>query len=190
MKTWLFNPFKFIAGNKALLLGIGAMLISAILGYLGKVHQDGVIDVHKGRITAPYLYIIEPFTDWICTVIPLYIFGRLASVSTIRFIDIAGTAALARYPAIFAVIINILFVPFINIKGLADIQNISSGTMAGLVISGIAGLFIIIWIIALLYNAYSISANLKGSKAIWTFIASMLIAEIFSKVILISLFNS
>ena len=187
MKTCIFNPFKFIAGNKALLLGIGAMLISAVLACLGKIHQDGIIDVHKGRITASYLYFAEPFIDWACTLIPLYIFGRIASVSSIRFIDIAGTAAFARYPAIFAVIINIIFVPFINIKGLTDIQNISSGTMAGLIISGIAELFIIIWIVALLYNAYSISANLKGTKAVWTFIASMLIAEVLSKVIIISL---
>jgi hypothetical protein len=187
MKTWLFNPFKFIAGNKALLLGISAMIISAILSCIGKVHQDGIIDMHEGRMTASYLYFVEPFIDWVCTFIPLYIFGRFTSDSSVRFIDIAGTAALARYPVIIAVIINMFFVPFINIKELSDIQSISSGTMTELIISGAAVLFIIIWIVALLYNAYSTSANLKGPKAIWTFIASMLIAEVLSKVIIISL---
>ncbi len=188
MKTGLFNPFKFIAGNKALFIGLGAMLATAVLAFIGKVHQDGIIDIHRGRVTASYLYFLEPAIDWICLVIPMYIFGRILSASSVRFIDIAGTIALARYPVIIAVIINMLFVPIININRLADIQNLSSGTMAGLIVSGLVALIVIIWVIALFYNAYSVSTNLKGGKATWSFIASLLIAEILSKIILISLF--
>lgn len=51
MKIWLFNPFKFIAGNKALVLGVAAMLITAIVCLFEKTHLDGIIDVHEGRVT-------------------------------------------------------------------------------------------------------------------------------------------
>jgi len=43
---------------------------------------------------------------------------------------------------------------------------------------------IIVWTVALMYNAYSVSANLNGPKAVWSFIASFVIGEILSKVII------
>src|ERR1700677_4881392 len=125
MKTWLFNPFKFIAGNKALLLGMGTMLITAIVCFFEKAHLDGVIDMHEGLTTPYYFYFIEPIIDWLCLVIPLYIFGRIFSASSIRFIDVAGTSALARYPIFFVVLIGLLVpdLPHDQKKFLDSIQN-------------------------------------------------------------------
>ena len=93
MKTRLFNPFKFIAGGKALLIGIVTMLITAILAWYGKYHLDGVLDAHtNGKITW-YVTPIETLIDWFSMVLPLYIFGRIFSASSVRFIDFAGTPA-------------------------------------------------------------------------------------------------
>ncbi len=189
MKTWLFNPFKFIAGNKALWLGIGAMIITAVLCLFGKQHLDGVLDVHTGIITPSYLYFVEPVIDWLCLVLPLYLFGRIFSVSSIRFIDVAGTSALARYPMFFAVLLTIIFFPnqfnqakdplkFIN-----DIQT-HPVLLAQILVLGLLSVTFIVWTVALMYNAYSISTNLKGPKAAWSFIASIIIAEILSKIII------
>jgi hypothetical protein len=184
MKTWLFNPFKFIAGNKALLLGIGAMLITTIVCLFGKLHLDGVIDVHEGRETQSYFYFIEPLIDWLCFVVPLYIFARNFSVSSIRFIDVAGTAALARYPMLFVVVLNMLFPT--HSKDPQKIVNDILGhpvMLLQIILLGLLILPFIIWTVALMYNAYSLSANLKGTKAVWSFVASFIIAEILSKVI-------
>ena len=46
LSQWLFNPFRFIAGFKALLLGLAIVWISAFVGSLSNTHFDGVLDAH------------------------------------------------------------------------------------------------------------------------------------------------
>jgi hypothetical protein len=46
-----------------------------------------------------------------------------------------------------------------------------------------------IWMIALMYNAYTVSCHLKGARAVISFIVALLVAEIVSKVILIFLLS-
>jgi len=41
----------------------------------------------------------------------------------------------------------------------------------------------IVWMIALMYNAYSVSCHLKGSRAVVSFIGALLVTEIISQVI-------
>lgn len=187
MKTWLFNPFKFIAGNKALLLGLGAMVITSIVCLLEKQHLDGVIDVHGPKESPSYIFFIEPAIDWFCLVLPLYLFGRSFSVSSIRFIDVAGTSALARYPIFFIVLASLLSPKQVNDpqKFLQDIQT--NPHLMQLLLLAVLTIPFAIWTVALMYNAYSVSANLKGKKAVWSFIASFVIAEILSKVIITSI---
>ncbi len=184
MKTWLFNPFKFIAGNKALLSGIVAMLVTAVLCLFTTTHLDGVIDLHRGRTTVSYLYFIEPLIDWLCLVLPLFIFGRSFSSSSIRFIDVTGTSALARYPMFFAVLVSLLSPEHIdNPNSFLQMQT-DPQLITRLIIMSLLLIPFVVWTVALMYNAYSISANLKGPKAVWSFIASLLIAEVMSKVCL------
>jgi hypothetical protein len=188
MKTWLFNPFKFIAGKKALMLGIGAMLITAIVCLVEKMHLDGVIDAHEGRETASYYYFIEPVIDWLCLALPLYIFGRIFSASSIRFVDVAGTSALARYPMFF-VVLSGFFIPDLphdEQKIISIIQN-NPQVVAQLIVVALLAIPFMVWTVALMYNAYSTSVNLKGPKAAWSFIASFIIAEILSKVIIVKM---
>ena len=42
-------------------------------------------------------------------------------------------------------------------------------------------LLLLCWEVALMYKSYSVSCNVKGGKAIGTFIAGLLLAEILSK---------
>jgi hypothetical protein len=53
-----------------------------------------------------------------------------------------------------------------------------------LILVSIVGIITIVWMVALMYNAYSVSANLKGQKGILSFIAALLISEILSIVLL------
>jgi len=48
LSQWLFDPFRFIAGFKALLLGLAIILISVFVGSFSNTHFDGVLDVHTG----------------------------------------------------------------------------------------------------------------------------------------------
>ena len=186
MKTWLFNPFKFIAGTRALIFGLVAMLITAVVCMLTKWHLDGVIDIRQGKEgTSSYLYFIEPVIDWLCLVLPLYIFGSSFSVSSIRFIDVAGTSALARYPMLFAVL-AITLMPHHTGDPQSFLNSLLSdpNLIIRLVLLSLLLIPLTVWTVTLMYNAYSVSANLKGPKAAWSFVGSFLIAEILSKVIL------
>ncbi len=98
LSQWVFNPFRFIAGFKALLLGLAIILISAFIGSLSNTHFDGVIDVHTGAAAPMWFFLAEGVINWVCMVIPLFFFGLIVSRSAFRMIDVLGTQALARWP--------------------------------------------------------------------------------------------
>ena len=50
------------------------------------------------------------------------------------------------------------------------------------VLVSIVILAMVIWMIVLMYRAFAVSCNVRGAKAIWTFIGTLILAEIVSKV--------
>ncbi len=56
-------------------------------------------------------------------------------------------------------------------------------------VAAIIAVLMIIWMVALMYKAYTVSCNVKGAKAIITFILSLILAEAVSKVLIITFFN-
>ena len=185
MKKWLFNPFVYIAGAKALAIGGVIMVVSSVIVSTHNGHFDGAMDVHFGAKTNLLQAICEPLVSWLSLVLALYLFGRIASESAIRFIDVAGTTALARWPMLPISLLGLIPQPDMpepNKMTLEAIMKIA--TSPGVIIEGLLSLPLIVWFIALLYNAYSVSANLKGSKAVWSFIGGLVAAEIVSKVVL------
>ena len=51
--SWLFKPFQYIAGTKALILGLIVMLLLSVLGYLGNTHFNGVIGMQYAPPNQP-----------------------------------------------------------------------------------------------------------------------------------------
>jgi hypothetical protein len=178
MTTWLFNPFKYIAGFKSLIAGWIIILITAFIAYYSHTHFDGAIDVHKGHKIYPVWYFVaEPLLAWGIVVIVFFAAGKFFSSSAIRFIDIAGTFAFARWPFFFLAITN-----FIK-PDIKDVMHLSPLTYVCAFIS----LGFSVWIVALMYNAFKVSCNIKGQKSVWVFIGALLIAEALSKVIFLLL---
>ena len=165
------------------------MLISSAIVSIHNGHFDGTLDVHFGAKTSLLQAICESLISWASLVLTLYILGLIVSESSVRFIDVAGTTALARWPMLL-----MSFVGFIPMPDVSNLQNakledlIKIATSPGLIITGIVSLPIIVWFVALLYNAYSVSVNLKGPKAVWSFIGGLVAAEIISKVVLFLIF--
>ncbi len=185
MKKWLFNPFTYIAGGKALALGGIIMIISSVIVSTHNGHFDGVLDVHFGAKTNLLQAICEPLISWSSLVFALYILGRVVSESSIRFIDVAGTTALARWPMLFISLLGLIPNPDMPDPSKATLQELMKvATSPGVIITGLLSLPLLVWLIALLYNAYSVSANVKGSKAVWSFIGGLVVAEIISKAVL------
>lgn len=172
MKKWLFNPFVYIAGARSLLIGIATMLATTIFAYFSNTHFDGTLHISFGYYQPLYVYIIEQLIAWGITVLIFYALGIALSRSAVRFIDVAGTQALARWPMIFIAMLGFGYAAH-PIESLADIDS-------GIIFRGFISLPFIIWVVALMYNAFAVSCNLKGAKAVVSFIAGILFSCIAS----------
>jgi len=182
MKKWLFNPFQYLAGMRALLIGWAIILVTAVIAFFSHAHFDGAIDIHFGASSSFISYFLEPLIDWTCLIVTMYVLGRVASDSSIRFIDIAGTMSLARWPLFPVAFLGFIPTPVIDPKASLDVL-VSQVLSPAVITQGLLTLPFIVWFIALLYNAFSVSTNLKGSKAVWSFIGGLIIAEVISKII-------
>lgn len=188
MKTWLYNPFEYIAGYKALLIGLAVMTLSTLIGTLNNTHFDGSVDVHIGLHGPLSLFFTEAFVSWFVTAVLFYLAGIMLSDSHIRFIDVIGTMAFARIPLIISVLAG--FFPVMQQIAQLDpskpgesIQQLIS-ILPVLILASVPLVASMIWTITLMFNAYRISCNLKGARLIASFIITLILAEAATKLIL------
>jgi len=177
---WVYNPFERIAGGSALILGVVIMALTAIVGKINHVAFDGVLDVHTGASFGFLASFVMQAVDFLALFLTMWIAGVCFSKSRLRVIDIAGTMALSRAPMLLLAVI--CFLPVIPAGVYDDIPR--------LIIFGLICIAFAIWMIALMYNAYSVSCNLKGSRAVISFIGALLVAEIIAKLVFFFLLSS
>jgi hypothetical protein len=165
----LFQPFTYIAGARSLLIGLVAICASTVCNYFSNNHFDGLLDAHAGMHAPFWLYIAEAV---VYLTVPLMLFGiagfALGS-RRFRLIDLAGTQAMARWPMLF-----IALMAFTLPQQPIDLNNIP----AIVIITGLADLLIAAWYVALLYQSYTVSCNIKGQRAIVSFIVLLLLSEV------------
>ncbi|MGN7821481.1 hypothetical protein ACTJJB_15215 [Chitinophaga sp. 22536] len=175
MNTWLLRPFTYIAGGKALLAGWVIMLITSVVAYFSKTHFDGAIDAHIGSTVTPYyIYLLETLIAWGCMVLACYAAAALFARTSFRLIDIAGTLALARAPLLLAALINFAMPARVDPTAIDPM----------VIVFALICLPVFVWMLVLMYQAFSISANLKGNKAVIIFIVTLLVAEVVSKLLM------
>ena len=194
--TWLFNPFHYVAGGRALAAGLVLMAVTSALAMLSHTHFDGVLDLHPGAPAPWWVFWIESPIDWLTLALVLLAGGKLLSKSHIRIIDVLGTQALARFPAVLAAAIQLPpQVQDANRKMLAalmqgmrpgspGLSSIQPVDMLLFTFMGIISTVVIIWMIYLMYRAFAVACNVSGAKAIIAFVVLLLLAEILSKFIL------
>lgn len=179
MKKWLFNPFVYIAGAKSLFIGLTFMAATAVIGCYSHTHFDGVVDMHNGRISALPFYLWEQLIDWGTLIVVFFITGKIFSKSSIRIIDVAGTMAMARWVTIFVAIMGFgINAPNVMPHSTDDLLKTITPSF---VFFALLAFVFMIWMIALMYNAFRVSCNMKGSQATGLFILSLILAEIISK---------
>ena len=188
LNQWLFNPFRFAAGYKALLSGLAIILASAFFASLGNTHFDGVLDVHMGLEAPLWCFFAEGLINWMCMVILLFFFALIVSRSSYRTIDILGTQALARWPYLVTALVmlpdaNQRFVEYLMSKYTQTTPTVAINytDMFVFAFAMILTILMMIWMVALMYRAYAVSCNVKGVKGIVTFIVSLVLAEALSK---------
>ena len=141
MKTWLINPFTYIAGYKALITGFMFMTVTLVISFYSKTHFDGAIDAHIGLQTPFSVYVVEQIIAWGSVVLTCYIVALIISRSAFRFIDLAGTIALSRAPMLLVSIIG--FMPVL--------QNTKPGQVSNAVLLiALVMIIPVIWMIALM----------------------------------------
>jgi hypothetical protein len=190
--TVLFNPFFYIAGAQALMLGIVAILLTALIGSFGNAHFDGVLDTHVGAAAPMWVFFAEGLIDWLCLTLVLWVCGKIISKTMFRAVDIIGTQALARWPALF---ISLLALPpafqKFSTELLAQIQkgdfNFNVQHLSIFLMLVVAMLPFIVWMVRLMYKSFSVSCNVSGGKAIGTFVIGLFVAEILSKACIVPL---
>ncbi len=201
IKLWLFNPFKYCAGGMALAIGLAATLAACAIGSLSNTHFDGVLDVHPGKTAPMWVYLSEGLIDWFCLATVLMVTGLFVAKARFRAIDVFGTQAFARWPTLITGVVLLppgyaRYANYIASKAAtlyAPNQGpevmVQSGDAIFFGVGMLAVLVVIVWTVALMYRAYSVSCDIKGSKAIWSFVAGLIIAEAISKVIVILVFK-
>src|SRR4051812_8969694 len=102
----LFNPFRRYAGFASLMAGLLIILLTALVAVAAVVHLDGVIDLHAGTKISFAQAIGEGLINFLCMAIILFLVSLIVSKTKPRFIDVAGTQALARAPFLLATLVN------------------------------------------------------------------------------------
>lgn len=173
----LVNPFRYVAGGRALALGLGLILVTGCwLDLLGLVQDSYLHFAPSGRVApASLLRVVGmQLAMWFVPALLLYGCGRLLSHSKIRAIDLFGTTALAQGPLLLVIVP--LSVPAVQ----TFLDRITGQLLAGaLPASGDLTLAVLcgLWSLAAValfyvrgYQAYAVSCNLRGPRAVCSYI--------------------
>jgi len=193
MKQKLFNPFLTVAGLKALWIGLFFMGLSTWSAGIFHGRFDGVLDLHFSGEKDFLKPLLDNLLNIVSLVLVFYLLGLIFNRGKVRFVDILGTMTLARFPLVLA--------PAVNFNGVFDrasaafeasglrLKNIeiTDGDMVLMIAMTCCLVILTVWYIFLLYKAYTVSANLKGTNAVFSFIGGLLAAEIISKILIYNL---
>ena len=182
----LFNPFRYIAGAKALVMGYLFIVASALMLYSGNLIQDSYI--HIGMAEASFLEVLGAQTIWwIVPAALLYLCGLLLSKSKIRIIDILGTTAFAQL--ILLMMIAPMLLPAVMNNMLESVASLQTGAVPDMaeftpmIIYSIWSLICLVVFYIWNYNAFAVSCNVGGWKAIVAFIAVQVVVTIVGTII-------
>ncbi len=189
LKTWFFNPFYYLGGESALMIGAVLILAGSLLGFLSHTHFDGVLDIHTGLASPFWVYLFEGVIDFGIMSLLLGIFGKLLSKSRIRVVDVVGSQALARGPLLIAALVALLpgfqrYNAYLVAKATQSVQQIQPLASDPVVFGIGMGVIIlmVIWMVILMYRGFAVSCNVRGGKAIGIFIVAVLLGEGISKI--------
>lgn len=204
-KAAWYNPFLYIAGGKALLVGLLIILLTSVAGSFSGVWFPGVIDIKIGFQGPVTVHLAASVVAWLAITLVLYVIALLLSPSRVRLLDIAGTQALARVPLLLASLTGFsgiiqkathywLYLAAASLQGIIPAVEAPARLMPWewtLAISlMLLQLALLVWMIALMYNGYRVSANLRGMRAGLSFALGLFAAQIITNVITFFFFSS
>ena len=177
MKKFL-NPFEYIAGWQALAVGATAMLVKAVVACLTGQSFDGIMHITYVDV-AFWQTLAQQLVCWLVFATLLYAAARIFSRSRVRALDIYGTNLFARIPVLL-----MLFTLFLIGRDLIDaimsgaVVEAAAANSGRLLLAGVVNIVLLVWHYVWSYNAFSVSSNLKGARAVAIFVVCYLIAVV------------
>lgn len=193
----LSNPFKHIAGFKSLWIGILIILATACVGYFSHTQFPDLISVKTSPGLPLWYLVVQSLSNWAVFSGVLYLFAVIVSPSSVRIVDVFGTQALARFPYLFASVIGFsgaiekfgAYVLWTTLRQ-GEPVRLSLGESVSAIALMICTILLTVWLVVLMYNAFKISANLKGAKSgvffIIAFVVSIVVTNVISNYLLAS----
>ena len=191
MKKVLFNPFEQFSERPLILFGISVTILLSMTGAFFNARFDGVIDLHFSTPT----FFINTLTDNAINIVilslALFTLGKYRNNKT-RFVDVFTASLIARIPYYILPFFNWnntvlvesekLLKQFMTVQPGAVPQFETTNMLVLVLFAGFSILFLA-WFIYLLYQGYKVATNAKGGIEIILFGVTILIAEVFSKII-------
>lgn len=170
-RTVFYNPFIYLAGIKSLVISIFVVSATAWLCFITGTHNYGLLNINFASDSGFQVYLLEHLIHWITATLILLCCGILFSKSAIRFIDVLGTQGVSRTP--------LIVLPMVRLIPAFKSFAFNSPAMYTLIVLHVV---MVVWSIALMFHAYKISCNVKAPRLNASFIISLLLAEIISRV--------
>jgi len=195
MKKILFNPFAQFSERPLILFGIAATILLSMTAAFFNARFDGVLDLHFSMPTFFSATLIDNAVNIVILSLTLFTLGKIRNNKT-RFIDIFSASLISRIPYYIVPFFNWnniillesekLMQQFLTVKprGVPAFESIQ---LLLLVLFTVASLFFLAWFIYLLYQGYKVATNAKGAVEVVLFAVTLLIAEVFSKIIFYNL---
>lgn len=192
MKTLLFNPFKKYSEQQLLVFGGILAIAGIVFATMTNTHFDGLLDAHFGKQVSLKTAALQSIINIVSIVGVFYPLGKWINPKT-RLIDIFNISLIVKIPAYFMMPLNINGWAYSKteplLQAMANPFNLqfTQEMILFLIISSILAILVFVWLIVLLYNGFKVATNLKETKHIGMFIIAIIVAEIVSKVLLMTL---
>lgn len=177
----IFDPFRYVAGGMA--LGIGAALLLAEAAAAWHFGLGMASLQHRYYFQLPFHHhLLVAIGNWLCLFVFLLLAGQALSNTRFRIVDLAGTLAVSRWPAVLS---TMLLAPGpVREIAAAITQHPQTVSLTGgrLVWQGVTLLTIVLMLLShwLAWRAFVISCNVKGARAVVGFITAVLLASVAS----------
>jgi hypothetical protein len=190
---YLFQPYHYIDGWKALSWGLGFQLLATLLAYFMSGRYDGFLDYHFGDAPALGQIAVDQLINLALLIL---IFGGcilLLSGSRNRWTDLIGLLLLARAPVVLLPLLNLGdYFRQLSAQIVPDGQTLSRLPSAAesfaLLLFSLLSLAILIWWLVMLYQVFRLLLHKSGLPYTLLFIGLVVLAEYLSKSFLL-IFN-
>ena len=183
------NPFKKIAGWQALGLGLIFVVLAAFVGNFNGAYFNGVLDVHFSETPYPLWITFAMLAIDLASIITMFLIVGIIFSKNFRVIDVIGTNFLAKSTVLLLVLTSFIPIPDAISNALKDPKLLMENpyilfSSFAHILTLVLSILIIVWYIALLYNAFNVSLNIKKNLRTVVFIFALISAEVLSQILI------